>query len=253
MVFPTEMMVLTEKERNIKKTLLIVALVSFAVFYSIYSWVILPRYIASLYNIVYENSAVPDVLNYSADAFEMMGLAVFYGVLCYGMYCLGHKKMRSMIFLFVGANLYKYTSNMIMTWIDGGKVPLDFGFDIINAIYYTATEMLTFVIVWFICKGIINSYLSKQASLEKNGKAESAVPFSGIYQKGNCLMKSALMCSLVMFGLKFVFQLINDLVTVEEVVNVGLMIVSYASNVIFGIICYFVMLFTMMTLGEKLN
>ena len=157
-------MVLTEKEKNIKKTLLVVAAVSFAVFYSLYSWVILPRYIASLYNIVYENSAVPDILNYSANAVEMMGLAVFYGVLCYGMYRLGHKKMRSMIFLFIGANLYKYASNMIMTWIDGGRIPLDFGVDIINAIYYTATEMLTFAIVWFVCKGIIYSYLSKQPS-----------------------------------------------------------------------------------------
>ena len=47
-------MVLNENEKQLRGRLFLVAIVAFAVLYSIYSLVILPIYIASLYNIAYE-------------------------------------------------------------------------------------------------------------------------------------------------------------------------------------------------------
>ena len=248
-----KMMVLNENEKRLRNKLYIAALVAFAVLYSVYSLVILPQYIASLYNIAYENTATPDLLNYLAKTVEMVALAIFYGIMCYGLYRLGNLKMRSIAWIFVLGNVYKYTCNMIMTWRDGGSIPLEWLWDVLNVIYYTATEMITFAAVWFITKAIIERYRVRSAALAKVGKSERVFPFSGIYKKGNCLMGSALVSSLLIFGLKLIFQLINDLVTIEKILNPTLMAISYASNILFGIVCYFVMIFTLMTLDEKLG
>ena len=246
-------MVLNDKEKRLRGRIYLVAIITFAILYSLYSLVILPRYIASLYNIAYEGTATPDLLNYLAKTVEMIALAVFYGVMCYGMYRLGNLKIRSIAWVFVLANLYKYTCNMIVTWRDSGSIPLEWAWDVFNVIYYTAMEMITFAFVWFLTKAIIERYRSRAEVLAKVGKSERVFPFSGIFKKGNCLMFSAFISSLFIFGLKLIFQLINDLITVEKIVNYGLMAVSYASNILFGVICYFVMIFTMMTLDEKLG
>lgn len=246
-------MVLNDKEKRLRGRLYLVALIMFAVLYSLYSFVILPRYIASLYNIAYEGTATPDLLNYLSKMVEIIALAIFYGVMCYGMYRLGNVKIRSIAWIFVLCNLYKYTCNMIMTWKDGGSIPLEWMWDVLNTVYYTAMEMITFAFVWFLTRTIIERYRARAEVLAKAGKTERVFPFSGIYKKGNCLMFSAFVSSLFIFGLKLLFQFINDLITVKAIVNFGLMAVSYASNILFGIICYFVMIFTMMTLDEKLG
>ena len=247
-------MVLNENEKQLRGRLFLVAIVAFAVLYSIYSLVILPIYIASLYNIAYEGTVTPDLLNYLAKTVEMVALAIFYGVVCYGMYRLGNLKMRSIAWVFVGGNLYKYTCNTLMTWKDGGSIPLEWGWDILNVIYYTAMEMITFALVWFLTKAIIERYREKCIVFEKVGKkAERVFPFSGIYKKGNCLMFSAFISSLLIFGLKFLSKVINDLLTVKQLNDITLMIVAYALLLLFGIVCYFVMIFTMMTLDEKLG
>ena len=128
-------MVLNDKEKRLRGRIYLVAIITFAILYSLYSLVILPRYIASLYNIAYEGTATPDLLNYLAKTVEMIALAVFYGVMCYGMYRLGNLKIRSIAWIFVIGNLYKYTCNMIMTWRDSGSIPLEWAWDVFNVIY----------------------------------------------------------------------------------------------------------------------
>lgn len=246
-------MQMNENDKRLKKKLYIIAAVAFAVLYSLNSFIIEPFYISALYNIEYDGSVLLDVLDYLSDIVEMLALSLFYAVLAYAMYRLGNKKVRGMILLFIAANMYKYTCNVIMTWVDEGRVPLEWYIDLLNAVFFTAAEMISFAIVWLIMYGFIQSYRARQESLIKVGKSERVFPLVGIYNKKNCLMNSALWTSVAILILKLFGQLINDIVTVKEILNVHLMLLSYGSNIIFGILCYFTMILTLITLDEKLG
>ena len=246
-------MQINENEKKLRSRLCIVAAVSFAVLYSLCSFVIEPYFSATLNDIAYENSAIPDVLNYLGDILEMLALAVFYAVLSYGMYRLGNKNSRVMIAVYIAANLYKYTGNIIMTWVDGGSVPREWYIDVLNIVFYTAAEMISFAIMWFIIKRFTGAYRERQAVLSKVGKSERVFPFVGVYNKKNCLMNSALWCSVAVFALKMFGKIINDIATIEQIVDVPLMILAYCANIVFAVLCYFAMILTLITLDEKLG
>ena len=244
---------INENERKLISRLYIVAAAVFALLYTLCSFVIEPNFEATIYDIAYAETVIPDILNYLGDICEMLALAVFYATLSYGMYRLGNKQVRGMIALYVGANLYKYTGNIIMTWVDGGSIPRDWYIDVLNIAFFTAAEMISFAIIWFIIKRFTTAYRERQAVLAKVGKSERVFPFVGVYNKKNCLMNSALWCSVVMLALKIFGKIINDIATVEEIVSVPLMLLAYGANVVLAVLCYFAMILTLITLDEKLG
>ena len=244
---------MTENKKNLCRKLYLTAAVSFAVLYSIYCFIISPSYYSVIYNVAYEGTAVPDILKYLGGIVEVIAQSVFYAALGYGMYRLGYKKCRGFILLFVLSNLYKYTCNVIMTWVDGGSVPLQWYFDMLNVVFYSAMEMITFMIIWFIIKKQTEDYRARAAVLAKVGKSERVFPFVGVYKRKNCLMNSALFYALTVLVLKLFGQLVQDLATVKEITNLPLMLLSYSSNVIFAVLSYFAMMFALITINDKLE
>ena len=77
---PIGQMKINENEKKLRIKLLIVATVAFAVLYSLYCFVIAPSYYAALYNIAYENTAVPDLLDYLGGIVEVLALSVFFAL-----------------------------------------------------------------------------------------------------------------------------------------------------------------------------
>ena len=71
------------------------------------------------------------------------------------------------------------------------------------------------------------------------------------------MIRSALICSIVVFVTKFAGRFIDDALVIlstgvpREFTTIILMLVYYFSSIIFAVLCYFVMLLTMHFVGLK--
>ena len=245
------LMELNKKEQEIRKQLYFIGGATFAVLYSLLCFVISPIYVSVIYNIAYDGTALPDFLNYLGNFTEILASAVFYGVLCYIIYRFGAYFCRKAILIFAGANLYKYTASAIMGWVSDGSVPRYWYIELLTAIYYTLLELVTFAIVWFIIKMIADE--SRKEQRIPRYTRQEAFPILNMLDLKNSLVRASFFSAVAILSVKIVIKVLNDVITVSKITNVWLMLVSYFSNVLFAVVSFFVMIFVLMIINDKMT
>lgn len=242
----------TQTDKINKKRLCIFTLLAGALLYSLYCFVIEPAYIASLYDVTYEGSVVPDVLNYLGRIVEVIAMSLCYATAAYYIYSLGGKGFGGALLIYLALGAYKYGANMLMSWVQSGETLDVWYIDLLFALINLFTETIPYLIACLIFKGIFESYRQRNAILAKAGRAESVYPFTKLYDKNNPLMKAALTSALALLIPKLLGQILNDVIQIVEITNLPLMILAYLLNIIFGVLGYITVTFAFVLYFEKI-
>lgn len=240
----------------------------FAVVYSLNCFLISPLTSALINDVVYADTAIPTVLGYLNELFELGAISFLYAVLLLTVYRYGTGKTVSVFVLFALATLFKYTGNTALTWIFDASIPTLWGWDIVNIFYYTLLELVQLLIIFLFVKGVITKYTDKRLvmkrAIEKTGKSESdktkeAYPFTKLFDMKNCLLKSAFICALVTVVAKLWGAVISDVWLMivygapNESVTWLLMIVNYLTKIIFGAVSYLFITLSMTALSANMT
>lgn len=251
------LMNLSQIDLQIRKKLCLVSAVSFAVLYTLYCFAVSPLYIGAVGNVAYSETLVPDLLYYLGRLLELVAISISYASVIYGIYALGRARSKVCSFIFLLATLYKYTANMVVSWLYAGGVSEEWIWDLINVLFYTLLEAIQLGVILLLVHPVITKFKQRNQVLAKAGQPMSVYPFQKLYDKSNCLMKSAMIAAVVVFVSKIFGQLVNDIYYIlvsglpKEANTSILMAVSYISNLLFGLICYIATMFTLMKIAEK--
>lgn len=242
-------MKLSQKDKNFKKKLYVAFAIAGIVLYGLYCFVLLPSYFTVVNDIAYDK-VVSEILYFVGRVVEILAISGFCATVIYGVYRFGASNFLGGYFIFCGMSLYKYTANVAVDWITEGSIPVDFWQDILFAVGYAVGEIVPYVIAFFIVRGIIKNYREEASLLQKADRGNKPLPFEGLFGFSNCLLSSAFVCAVTVLVTKLGGQLIYDLQTVVFVTNVPLMILDYLTNVIFAVLCYFVIILVISVFGE---
>ena len=222
--------------------------ITFAVCYVICCLAVMPLLQVLESDIAFENSILPSILSYVGRIVELAAMSVSYAVILFCAHRFGAGSERGASVIFAVAAFLKYFLNLAVSWVLDGAVASGWIWDVINVFFFTALEVLLLVIIMAIGKSALRA---------RKGDLEEVYPFRGFFDRANCLMRGALGIALAVFVSKIAGQLINDL---YYVLTAGLpklastwilMLATYLSYAIFGILCYATVLFVLMKLLNR--
>ncbi len=238
--------------------------ITFAVVYTLNALIISPIGIMLAADVVYADSVLPTLLAYIAEFTEICAISVCYAVMITRLYA--SQKSGILFAIFISATAYKYIANTAVSWILSGSIPSMWAWDVVNVVYFTVLELLQLTVVFLLARSIIGKYTDKrllaQRVFEKTGESlpqSSPYPFERVYDKGNCLLRSAFICATVTFIAKLFGNVVSD---VWAILTFGFptewqtwmyMLFSYASKALFGVIVYFTVYMTLQSFLKKSN
>ena len=251
----------------------------FGVIYSLNCFVISPLITHLTADVVYADTAIPTLLGYLYEILELVAIAFSYSVLIMTLYRYGRKKCVGVFVLFTIATLYKYFANTLCTWLSDGGLPSLWGWDVVNVVFYTALELLQLFVIYLIVGRIITKFTDRRLAIERaikktlstseteEGSAASLTekmrdpyPFEKVFDKDNCLLRSAFICGVVTLVAKLVVgALISDiwLILLSGIPQEGetwlLMIVNYTVKIILGAVTYFIIYISMSHLSKDIK
>jgi hypothetical protein len=241
----------TPEDISLKKKLYFITSIAFAVLYALCCFVISPLYASAISDIAYASGALPTLLSYLSNILTILAISVSYAVIILGKYRFGVKSFGGGIVIFIVATAAKYTANMIISWISEKSIPVSWLWDVFDVLFYSALECFQLLVFVLIINKILGDYTERRMLLRKanstlgNDVAENdPLVFTRIYDKSNCLQRCALVSALVVLISKAAGSLINDIWMIviggfpKEPITVVMMVVTYLSSVIFGVICY---------------
>lgn len=243
-------------EKMLRKRLYLFGAVALAAIYSLNGLVVSPIYIGVINDIMFDGSPLVYILDYLRRLLELAAVALAYAVAIYGAYRLTLAKFKGIVAIFAGMTLYKYAINTVVDWVNYGGIPITWLLDVLYVLYYSILELLQLALVLWIVSAIIARHNKAVAFCEKTGREDlipTLFPFKKIYDKENCLLRSTLACAIVIMAISLVSKGINDIFTIEKIVDPILMIVAYLVEVVLAVICYFVMLVTLNICAGKLD
>lgn len=252
-----------EKDRAVQKKVYVISVLSLAVLYAVFCFVIMPVYFALDGDYAFAGTVLPNIIAYVGQFTELCAVSVAYAVTVYCIYRFDAKNSVGSAVIFAIATLLKYTANMAVTWISEGGIPLEWYWDLTDVVYYTVLEMIPLVVIFVFSKKLIEGYVFKRQAIAKakNGICEvkEVYPFEKIYSRDNCLMNAALVCALANAGAKMVLNIFNDVVLMiigglpQSIDTVLMMLLNYASCLVFGALCYIIVVFALTRFIEKLG
>ncbi|MBQ4091448.1 MAG: hypothetical protein IJC64_03925 [Clostridia bacterium] len=204
----------------------------FAAMYSLQCFVLSPLYFSLYSNVELYDTVLPVIVQYAGIAVELIAISVLYGAMIYGVFKFGQNSVRSFIGVFAAATGLKYLANVIITWITYGIIPRTWIWDVANVVFYTALEMLQ---LWVVVT-VIKAVMGREGSCE--------LPFGSVWDKGNKLMRSAMACGIITVAFKVFGRLCDDAWAIitsglpERPITYLLMLVSYVSTALLGVVCY---------------
>ena len=235
--------------------------------YSLNCFVILPVRNMLANDVIFaSNLLVSNIFNVLSQLAEVVAISVFYATLFLLIYRCGEKRGGKAFIVFAAATVYKYLANTAVSWIYDGSIPATWVWDVINVVFFTALEMLQMLVIFLISRGLISAYNEKREirlkAAEKIGYtsdeyAEGAYPFKMLYDRSNCLLRSALVCAAVTVIAKGIGSLLSDIWLIamygfpEVATTWVMMLIGYGMKVIFGVGTYFVTVCAMNVLGKK--
>ena len=209
----------------------------FAALYGLYCFVLSPIYFSLNSNVMFYDTVLPVIVQYAGIAVELVAVSVLYGALIWKMLKMGNGGIRPFVSVFAVATALKYFANVVVTWITYGIIPRAWIWDVANVVFYTALEMIQ---LWIVI-AVLRVLIGKEGSCD--------LPFSSLWDKGNKLMRGALACGIITVAVKAFGRFCDDMWAIitgglpSRPITYLLMLLSYASTALLGVICYAVVLF----------
>ena len=245
-------MKIEKTDKVLRRKLYRLEAIALTALYSLYCLVIFPLTLYVTDDVAFENTVLSEILSYLGSIAEISAIAVAYAVTVFGICKLDKENMQGSIAVFATATLYKYVAHTLVYWCVYGSIPKDWAWDLGNAVFYTALEIIQLLVVI----AVINAVMKKcPPSYDSDGNLD--YPVKNLYDKSNYLMRASLWCAVISVSAKVIGSFIDDVFMIisggfpQKAVTWALMLISYFSNVIFGAVCYFVMLLVLMKLREK--
>ena len=215
-------------------------------------------------NVVFEGSAITSILDYVIRLLEVFAISVAYSVIIVGIYRFGAKSFKIGAWIFVASTAFKYLANTFVLWGMSGGIPIDFLFELADVLYFTVLEGAQLLIFWLISNKILFKRKHQEelfarvgAKAEGGKKLPCLYPFEKIYDRENCILRSAFVGAIIVFASKALGLFLNDVWAImlgglpQKAVTVALMLLNYLSCIIFGAVSYFISYFCLSKLLDK--
>ncbi len=231
--------------------------------YCLYCFVLVP--LGNMYanDIQYMDTVLPTVIEYIYDLVEIIAIALAYAVAVYSIYRYGVGRIGAPAIIFSGVTLFKYVSNVFMTWKDVGFDEGDLWSDIRSILIPMLLELLQYFVVLLIAYKILSKHFDfiegKRRADKRLGRKTSGdgiYPFKSLFDLKNPMLKCGLWAGIIVAITKVAQRILYDvLYTVmfglPRLAEIPVMIVYYVSDVVFGAACYFAFVLILMLFLEK--
>ncbi len=223
-----------------------------------------PLYMKLNADILFSNSAIIHILDYSMDFFDIIAFSVSYALIIFSVLLLSKKTARFIILLYTLAFALQIPLKIIMNIPLNGSLGSveEIIIDVIYLSIYFILFMLQLFAVYLFAATDTNKYIrymefSKKKANKKNltsAEEYSVMPFRKFFLKINPLQRSALKMSILIFLIRFISRLINDISygAPESIGEVLIMAVYYLSDALYGIVAYIVALLVFSFVYERL-
>lgn len=238
--------------------------VGMALLYCLYCFALVP--LGNMYanNIQYMETVLPTVVEYIYDLVEIIAIALAYAVSIYSIYNYSTDTVRIGIpaIIFSNVTLFKYLSNLLMTWFDNG-FEIKVWSDIRSILVPLFFELLQYFVVLLIAHKILSKHFErieeKRKAAKKLGREESGdgvYPFKFFLNLGNPMLRTAFWAGVIVAITKVAQRILYDVIYtimwgVPQLSEILGMIIYYSSDVLCGVACYFVVIWLLMLFFEK--
>ena len=255
-------------DRAVLKKWVKMSAIIFAIAYSLNCFVVSKLTIIISNNVIFSDTVVPQLIEYLGEMIELGAISFCYAVLLLVIYKWETQGVRKVFATFIVATFLKYFANIILGWIDEGSVPLLWLVDITYVLVYTMIEFVQFIIVYRLCSKIINKFTEERNFMkriaDKGGPADVEVQahaylFDRVFDKKNCLLRSAYICAIVTLIAKLGGTVLSDLLIIidggmsEQLMAWLLLLLTYISKFIFGFMCYLFVYYSMSVISRNLE
>lgn len=240
-----------------KKKLYLILAISGLVLYTVYCLIIGPIMSTVGNDIRFEGTPLSGIIGDMGMILEVVSISVCCGIVTLGLVYFGARKFVVGGIIYCALVWYKYVLAIILGWIDSGSIPLTWYGDLGYAVVVAIIEIIPFLLAWFLVGYAAKNFAERNAILAKAGRAKSLLPFKSIFDISNPLLRSAFICSIVVFATKFAGRFFDDLLVIittglpKEFITVFMMLLYYFSSIIYAVLCYFAMLLTIHFVGIK--
>lgn len=214
--------------------------------------------LAPIYSVLYSNvrfqgTALPEIIRYVMDLFDIIAFSSAYALLIYS-FIFYKKKAKIFITLsYIGILLLKMPLKLLVEQILNHSITdsTDLIKNLILLLFYFVIELLQFSVVFNITYIVSKNYLrainilSNDKKRNQSKKIESILPIKKFVNRDNPLLRIGLYSAITVVVFRVLTQLITDieLGAPESFQMALILIVLYLTNIIYGVITYFVSIF----------
>ncbi len=230
--------------------------------YCLYCFALVP--LGNMYanNIQYMDTVLPTVVEYIYDLVEIVAIALAYAVSIYSVYRYGVGKIGAPAIIFSLVTLFKYLSNLLMTWFDNG-FEIKVWSDIRSILVPMFFELLQYFVVLLIAYKILSAHLDFVEKKRKTDKrlgikpsGDGIYPFRSFVDRDNPLIKGAFWAGVIVAATKVAQRILYDVLYtvmfgIPQFSEIPGMIIYYFSDILCGAACYFAVIWLLMLFLEK--
>lgn len=200
---------MTLADNSTRKKLFLYLLISITVLFSLISLVLSPLYTVATSNIAYMYSLLPSIILILTDMLNFLAMVISFSIIVYTIIKFGMRTSSSFVLTYIIACFLKYTLDMLLSYLILKRVDV---YTIVNSVGAFFIDLLLIFIAAFI------AYAR--------------------YKKDRSLKSAAIGCSILVATSKVISRAIYDISMgpPTDVTDLIWMIVSYASDLIIGVI-----------------
>lgn len=200
---------MTLADNSTRKKLFLYLLISITVLFSLISLVLSPLYTVATSNIAYMYSLLPSIILILTDMLNFLAMVISFSIIVYTIIKFGMRTSSSFVLTYIIACFLKYTLDMLLSYLILKRVDV---YTIVNSVGAFFIDLLLILIAAFI------AYAR--------------------YKKDRSLKSAAIGCSILVATSKVISRAIYDISMgpPTDVTDLIWMIVSYASDLIIGVI-----------------
>ena len=224
--------------------------------------VISPLYMTLNADVLFSDSAIIYVLDYTMDFMDIIAFSVSYALIIFSVFFLSKNTTRLVVLLYTLAFFLQIPLKIFMNIPINGSIGSveEIIIDIIYLSVYFILFMIQLLVIYIFATTDTNKYLRYiEFSKKKKGKdlkeQPLVLPFKRFLDFSNPLHRSTLKMGVLIFALRVFSRLVNDIsygapTSIGEVI---IMIAYYRSDAVYGIVAYIIALLIFTLLYEKLS
>ena len=228
--------------------------------------VIIPIYATLKADVAYSGSLLTIVIKYLKDFFDLFAFSSAYALIIFSALLLDGKRTRFIALFYVITYLLFIPVKLLIDVVIYGSLgnTSEIIIKVIALGVYFVLSLLQLLVVYIFAATDSSRYLSSIEALknskriklrEKAEQQEGVLPFSKLFDWYNPLQRSAIKMGALITAIKVGTRIVNDISigAPESFGEVMIMVVYYLSDLIYGAIAYFVAVFIINLLFERLK